>query len=212
MSNEGTLRSVSEMRAEFSQVLEEAMKNKETFSPEIHLYLTDVMMKYAQWKDAPLSPGVHTRQTEPFALQIMNGPKQGYAHSIIVYEHQKSIGETILFAVSCWPESISSTPVRERPSIDYYADAGSVAYSKASEAAERTSLSQEVSKVMTEMSRGFRRYAATLYETVQEMGDSPKRDVKLLITLAALFGDDGPIRRFVLKRCEKSHEHKLIIH
>jgi hypothetical protein len=136
---------------------------------------------------------VNVRTTRAFVFQL-NGIGEGAAyvqHPAAFYKRLRSIAETLLFAVSYWPESIGPKPRREYVPMEHYVGMGREAYAKASgllEHVTRRKLSDQV-ELLREMSRGFLRYAGVLYNVRSEFGDLPIKDAFLILRMSELLGD-----------------------
>ncbi len=133
--------------------------------------------------------------------------------STVLYMAYKAVGDTTAFAFAKWPKSLVPRQHTIRPSLDYFADAGSIAYYKAGRSAEKTNLSTDVSDLMMKLSNGFKKYAGALHMAFQEMGDIPETDISMLLELSKIFGSDGVIRRYDLRNyidLEQEKEKKLI--
>ena len=67
---------IADAEQEFSLRLRIALDRKQLFRPDTHQYLAEKMKEYARfddgWQKDPFSAAVHTKDSEPFALQIFN--------------------------------------------------------------------------------------------------------------------------------------------
>lgn len=193
-----------EARDTISYCLKSVMENKGVFNPVTHHYLFNVMVKYIGWKESSLTPSIHTRDTQPFVFQIY-GVKTKYAmDNRRRYDRLRTIGESLLFVLGFWTESILSTPTRSRPSLDYYAETGRGAYRSASQAAQYTDLSSDVVRLMHEMSRGFQRYAGVIHGVRQKFDGNRLNNLEALLELSRIIGDDA-LNAYALEKqlCEQ---------
>jgi len=171
----------------------------------VFIYLTDVMMKYVGWEDSENSPSIHTRETQAFILQLQDVDEK-YINSHAAYSRFKSIGETLLFAVGYWPESISSTKRRVRPEIGYYSKLGSTAYQKAGLVLPVKAMDGRT-ELMLEMSNRFQKYANVLYHVRRDIGEKDVGNIDVLMKLAYFFQDESILGAYVLHLPEQDNEN-----
>ncbi|MFH1064638.1 MAG: hypothetical protein V1729_06145 [Candidatus Woesearchaeota archaeon] len=189
---------ITDAKEIFADCLEGIMRKKGVFSEETHIYLTHLMSQYIRWNNDDLSPSIHTRDTRPFIFQI-NFKDAGAECLNPVYRREKlrSLGETLLLAVGYWPESISSTPVRGRPPLEYYATEGAVAYQRAANIKD-TQVLKQTSPILDEMAQQFKKYAATLHNVRNKIGDISVTNIDVLFTVAEFLKEDSGIDRYIL--------------
>ncbi|MFC1741580.1 hypothetical protein ACFL3V_03520 [Nanoarchaeota archaeon] len=196
---------VQDAKAELSDCLKASMEDRSIFDPITHQYLSDVIGKYVKWQEGSLIPSIHTRDTEPFVFQL-NKVNTKYAFEPNRrYKRMKKIGETLLFAVGYWTESISSVRagdkvIKARPNLLYYAKNGMSAYHSVSIAAHvDKTLTEDVEALMEEMAQRFTRYASAIHGLRQDLGGNRLDDITILLELTKLIGDDA-LKAFTLEQ------------
>ncbi|MBW2971495.1 hypothetical protein KY359_00520 [Candidatus Woesearchaeota archaeon] len=204
---ETTIKPATDARPEFAERLEKIMMKKGVFNPEAHIYLTNTMMSYVNWSKAgeepQFRPDIHTRTTDPFIFQMRDAGEQLALNSSLQAKRLQSIGDTVLFAVGYWPESVSSIMVgekviRERPNLEYFASVGATAYSRAARARQRTRIYDRAADIMRHLAEEFRQYAGVLFAFRQETGDLPPRDHDFLVKMWEFLKDDDVFNRYAL--------------
>jgi len=179
-------------QTKFSSWLKDAMEQNNIFDERAHKYLTQLMSQYAKWeedKENSLRPSIHTRTTDAFILQTINAEMSTLSGSLR-YGRLKSIADTLLFSVGFMPESISSTAVRERPSLDYYIATGQVNYDKAAHAIRKVDHTDARAELMITLAYGFKKYAGTIFRIRQEATNSPVTNIDILQEVARVIGDE----------------------
>jgi hypothetical protein len=218
---------VKDTRQTFAEGLEAVMRKKQIFDPDTHSYLANLMQEYVNWREHEqlseerdcqkvehdgitaqraefddLKPTVNTRNTRAFIFQLTGiGERPEYVrYPELRCERLKRIGETLLFAVGYWPESVAPKPHRPYVPMEYYAKQGMSAYSMASgmlDAMSRMRTSSQ-SMLLKEMSDGFIAYAAVLYQLRHEMGDKPVKDAWLILKMSELLGDRSVEKKYLI--------------
>lgn len=150
------------------------------------LYLANLLADYSSLKHDPAAPGLHTRSTEAFALQIARTAEETVLNSAQKYMRMKAIGDTLLFSVGFIPESVMPTVRRDRPSLEYYVYKGSQAYSTAASARMVKTVHNPAIEMMYDLSEGFTRYAGTLFEVRKRMPGLPIRKQEVMDAMKEL--------------------------
>lgn len=173
------------------------MHRREVFNAKVHKYLSRLLTQYANWNDDGKRPSIHSRTTEAFVLQIKNVFENHPANRAMWYEKLRLIGETLLFSVGFYPESLYSR-TKPRPPLEYYTAMGSRAYESASSAILGLK-DEEEAGLMEKLSKHFRPYAGVIQGVRQELGDMIK-DAEVVFALSAALGNLDILDRYLTKQ------------
>lgn len=187
---------IESIEPEFYVCLKDVMQRREVFQANVHKYLTRLLTQYVQWEDDGISSSIHTRTSEAFILQMKDVFENHPTNRALWYEQLRRIGETLLFSVGFYPESLYSK-TRSRPPFKYYAAIGSRAYDGASSAI-RGLKDEKEADLMGKLAEDFKEYAGVLQGVRQEMGDYVK-DVDILFALSAALANLDILDEYLLK-------------
>jgi hypothetical protein len=198
---------IESVEPKFYDCLKDVMQRREVFQANVHNYLTRLLTQYAQWEDDGISPSIHTRTGDAFILQMKDVFENHPTDRAMWYSRLRQIGETLLFSVGFYPESLYSKK-KARPPFEYYTAMGSRAYDGASSAIRGLRDMNEAA-LMGKLAEDFKEYAGVLHGVRQEMGDHVK-DVDILFALSAALANLDILNTYLLKQF--TEEKKDIIH